>query len=544
MDHAHGGLPPQGPESSEKLSKIQKDRAKAVKEYIENRYSGMGTSRESRRQEWSELEEEMENLGLGEADKECKREALRVALRRQSRQARKRITIDDFELLKIIGKGAFGQVRLVKRKDTGELLAMKTMIKSGMILKNQVTHVRAERNILALNTDAPKSQLIDPLGRWIVQLNTSFQDTHNLYLVMEFLAGGDLMGMLIEKDTFSEEATRFYAAEAILAIEAVHALGYIHRDIKPDNFLLDGRGHVKLTDLGLCKKVDNELLPGMDTGNLGAASSQINGAGGRVVGGDLPINAQSTRGSRHNRKLALSTVGTPNYISPEVLVQDGYGMECDWWSLGVILFECLCGYPPFDDDSDPMHVCKNIINWRKTLIFPKESRERLSAECLDFVKKLICSREERLGTERGAIELKQHKWFQSKGPIDFERIHEWEAPYVPEFSEEVDNIFQKLSVLDSNTVEFNELLKRITANFDEYEDEPLPGMAEGRVGGHQRPDPKFLGFTYKPKTTMPSKQVLSSPNSSAQGDTSTVTSPSIAPRRLKNDMNGSFLATD
>ena len=243
---------------------------------------------------------------------------MKSAIIRSYRQARKRITINDFELLKIIGKGAFGQVRLVKRKDTGEILAMKTMIKSGMVLKNQITHVRAERNILALHSEHES----DPLGRWIVQLNTSFQDKHNLYLVMEYLPGGDLMGMLIEKDTFSEEATRFYAAEAILAIEAVHALGYIHRDIKPDNFLLDGRGHIKLTDLGLCKKVDSEILPGMDTGRLGAAaqsasasasaSASVSSAVGSI---DRPINAPSGRGSRHNRKLAESTVGVSDNIN-------------------------------------------------------------------------------------------------------------------------------------------------------------------------------------------------------------------------------------
>ena len=295
-----------------------------MKEYIESKYNNIGATRELRRGQWLELESEMARMGLTDPDKEDRRDALRLAIRKQSRQARKRITIADFELLKIIGKGAFGQVRLVKRKDTGEVLAMKTMIKTGMVLKNQVTHVRAERNILALHSEKyqqsnEQSSVIskngdDPLGRWIVQLNTSFQDKHNLYLVMEYLPGGDLMGMLIEKDTFSEEATRFYAAEAILAIEAVHALGYIHRDIKPDNFLLDGRGHLKLTDLGLCKKVDSGVLPGMDHGSLGAAARSSANYGhspavSAALDGDMPINQPSTRGSRHNRKLAVSTVG-------------------------------------------------------------------------------------------------------------------------------------------------------------------------------------------------------------------------------------------
>ena len=203
---------------------------------------------------------------------------------------------------------------------------------------------------------------------------------------------------------------------------------------------------------------------------------------------------------------------TPNYISPEVLVQEGYGMECDWWSLGVILFECLCGYPPFDtEDEDPMHVCKNIINWRTTLGFPREAREKLSKECLSFVKGLICSAEDRLGYDKGAIELKEHAWFREKSPIDFDRIRELEAPYVPEFSDEIDNIIENLRVLDSSTQEFQKLVKRITSKFDDYEDEPLPGMLEGQLGRHQRPDPKFLGFTFKPKHSVSSKDLLTSP---------------------------------
>lgn len=465
----------------------------------------------------------MARLGLSESEKQEKRETLKSAIRRESRLARKRITIADFELLKIIGKGAFGQVRLVKRRDTGEVLAMKTMIKANMLLKNQVTHVRAERNILAMNSDtfqpstgdgaAEIQGQGDPLGRWLVQLNTSFQDLHNLYLVMEYLPGGDLMGMLIEKDTFSEEATRFYAAEAILAIEAVHALGYIHRDIKPDNFLLDGRGHIKLTDLGLCKKVDSGMLPGMEQGHFGQAANVSSQSGSKS---EVPINAPSSRGSRHNRNLAQSTVGTPNYISPEVITQTGYGMECDWWSLGVILFECLCGHPPFGTVEDPMLVCRNIVNWRTTLGFPEEAKENLSESCVSFVKGLICNAEERLGYNAGAVELKQHAWFQEKGPIEFDRIRELEAPFVPEFSSEVEEIQEKLRSLSSDSEEFKKLIKRITSKFDEFDDEPLPGMMEGQLGMSRGPDPKFLGFTYRPNRHMTSKEVLTSSSASTQ----------------------------
>jgi serine/threonine protein kinase len=381
---------------------------------------------------------------------------------------------------------------------------MKTMIKTGMVLKNQVTHVRAERNILALHSETVESSKLsytgsnskmsvsDPLGQWIVQLNCSFQDKHNLYLVMEYMPGGDLMGMLIEKDTFSEATTRFYAAEAILAIEAVHALGYIHRDIKPDNFLLDCQGHIKLTDLGLCKKVDSGHLPGMDSSTLGGLNITHTESFLRST-----LSDQNLRVSRHNRKLAESTVGTPNYISPEVLLQEGYGMECDWWSLGVILFECLCGYPPFDsDDQDPVHVCNNIINWKNTLSFSKECTSRLSKECMSFVKALICNPEQRLGSRNGAQELKAHKWF-TNAEIDFERIRELEAPFVPEFSAEADMILnEKLVSLDSKSDEFKILVKRITSKFDDYADEPLPGQLEGRIGKGSAPDTRFVGYTY------------------------------------------------
>lgn len=492
----------------------------------------------TREKQWNDHEAELKRLGLNELTREEKRSALRNDIKRQSRQARKRITVADFELLKIIGKGAFGQVRLVKRKDTGEVLAMKTMIKTGMVLKNQVAHVRAERNILALHSDnvimetgGERSECFggDPLGQWIVQLNCSFQDRHNLYLVMEFMPGGDLMGMLIEKDTFSEAATRFYAGEAILAIEAVHSLGYIHRDIKPDNFLLDARGHIKLTDLGLCKKVDQVNLPGMDSSGLGAATRSTTnssltaggggGSGGSGGGGPLSPNnlsnsgedgllsgvaGTSGRSSRHNRKLAQSTVGTPNYISPEVLMQDGYGMECDWWSLGVILFECLCGYPPFDsEDQDPVQVCNNIINWKKTLFFSKECTAKLGKECIAFVKALICNPEQRLGYLKGASELKQHKWFTNAN-MDFDRISELEAPYIPEFSEEADAILkEKLPSLQVDSAEFQRLVKRITSKFDEWPDEPLPGQLEGQLG-KGRGDIKFVGYTWRKKLALPS----------------------------------------
>ena len=148
----------------------------------------------------------------------------------------------DFEPLSIIGRGAFGEVRICRVKATGEVVAMKKMKKSEMVYKNQVAHVKAEREVL-----------VKAKNPWIVDLKYSFQDEKYLYLVMDFLPGGDLMTLLMRKDVLSEEESRFYIAETILAIETVHKVNYIHRDLKPDNILLDKHGHVKLTDFGLCK---------------------------------------------------------------------------------------------------------------------------------------------------------------------------------------------------------------------------------------------------------------------------------------------------
>lgn len=151
------------------------------------------------------------------------------------------MTTKDFEPLKIIGRGAYGEVRLCKWIATGELVAIKKMKKKDMIKKNEIEHIRAERSVLSKSSN-----------KWTIDLKCSFQDDDFLYLVMEYLPGGDLMNMLIKKDIFSIEEARFYIAETILAIEYVHSLGYVHRDIKPDNILLDKDGHIKLTDFGLC----------------------------------------------------------------------------------------------------------------------------------------------------------------------------------------------------------------------------------------------------------------------------------------------------
>ncbi|KAG6844900.1 hypothetical protein H0H87_002599 [Tephrocybe sp. NHM501043] len=338
------------------------------------------------------------------------------------RLRRTKLGLDDFRTVKVIGKGAFGEVRLVQKVDTGKIYAMKTLKKEEMLKKDQLAHVRAERDVLA-ESDSP----------WVVQLYYSFQDPSYLYLIMEFLPGGDLMTMLIKYDTFSEDVTRFYLAECVLAIEAVHKLGFIHRDIKPDNILIDKDGHIKLSDFGLStgfqKKHDSSyyqrLLDPVNTATSPsiAAHSQRNSVMVNSINLTMSNKDQIATWKANRRKLvrAYSTVGTPDYIAPEIFLQKGYGKECDWWSLGAIMFECLVGYPPFCSDSTH-ETYQKIMQWPRYLQFPDDVH--LSRESEDMIRRLIINAEQRLSVEQ----IKKHPFFYG---VDWDTIRRIDAPFVP-----------------------------------------------------------------------------------------------------------------
>ncbi|WWD19359.1 hypothetical protein CI109_103818 [Kwoniella shandongensis] len=384
------------------------------------------------------------------------------------RLRRTRIGLEDFRTVKVIGKGAFGEVRLTQKVDTGKIYAMKTLKKNEMFKKDQLAHVRAERDVLA-ESNSP----------WVVQLYYSFQDSQYLYLVMEFLPGGDLMTMLIKYDTFSEDVTKFYMAECILAIEAVHHLGFIHRDIKPDNILIDSLGHIKLSDFGLStgfhKQHDSayyqKLLGGGDVSNNPRQSQAggNNGARNSVMVNAINLTMTSKQDimtwKANRRKLAYSTVGTPDYISPEIFLQQGYGKECDWWSLGAIMFECLVGYPPFCSEN-AHDVYRKIIDWRNHLFFPDDVH--LSREAEDLIRRMLCESEKRLTVEQ----LKAHPFFYG---VDWATIRDIDAPFVPHLR----------SITDTSYFPTDEL-------------DQVPEVPTGAdTGGDAKKDLAFLGYTFR-----------------------------------------------
>ncbi|XP_027690941.1 serine/threonine-protein kinase LATS2 [Vombatus ursinus] len=373
-----------------------------------------------------QLEQEMAKAGLCEAEQEQMRKILYQKESNYNRLKRAKMDKSMFVKIKTLGIGAFGEVCLAFKVDTHALYAMKTLRKKDVLNRNQVAHVKAERDILA-----------EADNEWVVKLYYSFQDKDNLYFVMDYIPGGDMMSLLIRMEVFPEHLARFYIAELTLAIESVHKMGFIHRDIKPDNILIDHDGHIKLTDFGLCtgfrwthnskyyQKGSHIRQDSMEPSDLWDDVSNCRC-------GDRLKTLEQRAKKQHQRCLAHSLVGTPNYIAPEVLLRKGYTQLCDWWSVGVILFEMLVGQPPFLAPT-PTETQLKVINWESTLHIP--TQVKLSSEASDLITKLCCAAENRLG-RNGADEIKAHPFFSS---MDFSGdIRRQPAPYVPKISHPMD----------------------------------------------------------------------------------------------------------
>ncbi|KIO09885.1 hypothetical protein M404DRAFT_131052 [Pisolithus tinctorius Marx 270] len=448
------------------------EKAVSARIYFENLYFPLLRQPPSREQRRVAMEKDMIAMNLSEEEKERLRMKWRQNETDYLRERRRKVDATAFIKLKTIGHGAFGVVSLIKERATGQLFAMKQLRKTDMLRKGQEGHIRAERDILKSASLVPS-----PGGaEWIVKLYYSFQDRDNLYLILEYMGGGDLLNLLIERDVFDEDFTRFYVAEMVLAIESCHRHGFIHRDIKPDNFLFDPEGHIRLSDFGLATDLHwahdtlyyeqqrRHLLHtyGID---LDDGSSPLDGTKTKRMdkkeikllmdGGDGQGGIFTWR-EKNRRKVRWLPCGTNSYMSPEVIRGSGYSFSCDWWSLGVIMFECLYGYPPFVSRS--RHVTRQkILNWKDTLKFPP--RPHVSHEGINLMRQLLCEPEDRLGSQStasvfrldthaiharrsgflsppshagdGAQLIKAHPWFRG---IDWESIHKYPAPYRPELS--------------------------------------------------------------------------------------------------------------
>lgn len=300
---------------------------------------------------------------------------------------------------------------------------------------------------------------------WIVKLYFSFQDEDYLYLIMEYVPGGDLMNLLIKWDTFTEEQTRFYIAETLLAIESVHNLDYIHRDIKPDNLLIDSSGHLKLSDFGLCTGFETSKFAQLYK-NLSGQSTKL-----RAEDNDESMFSKERRANWRAkcRVTAFSTVGTPDYIAPEVFMQKGYTQECDWWSVGCIMYEMLVGYPPFCSDT-PAETYRKIMNWKETLVFPSDVE--ISPVAKDLISGLLCDVKNRLTLE----EIKAHPFFDG---FDWRSVKKQKPPFIPKLVSPTD-----------------------TSNFDEFDEED-DQQEQSKTKKKNVWSPfdsnniHFIGYTYK-----------------------------------------------
>jgi len=272
------------------------------------------------------------------------------------------ISLTDFELMDTLGTGSFGRVRLVKflqaPAGTPIYYALKILKKSEVIYLKQVEHVKTEKKLL--------EQIMHP---FIVNLMGAFQDEKNLYLMMEYIIGGEFFSHLRKAGRFPNDTSKFYAAQITLVFEYLHGMQILYRDLKPENLLLTSEGNCKVTDFGFAKRVEYRTW---------------------------------------------TLCGTPEYLAPEIILSKGHGKAVDWWALGILMYEMLAGYPPFYDE-DPLGIYQKILEGK--IKFPWH----FDRHSKDLIKKLLTADlTKRLGNlKAGADDIKKHKWFMATATEEY-----------------------------------------------------------------------------------------------------------------------------
>jgi len=292
----------------------------------------------------------------------------------------KKASVEDFEMLKVIGKGSFGRVLLGKHIKSNQVYAIKVLSKEAIVRQDEAKHIMSERNVLLGNVHHP----------FLVGLHYSFQTPQKLYFVLDYVNGGELFFHLQQEKKFSVARSLFYAAEITSALGYMHQLNIVYRDLKPENILLDSKGHIILTDFGLCKE---NVRPGGSTATF---------------------------------------CGTPEYLAPEVLKKHSYGRAVDWWCLGCVTYEMMCGLPPFySRDCNEMYdrILHDILSFPEFVPGPARS----------FLGELLVRiPDQRLGgSTEDAADVKKHVFFRD---IDWAALDRKEVspPFNPGVSDHMD----------------------------------------------------------------------------------------------------------
>ena len=409
-----------------KITSLTAEKAKISKSIIEKKYNKLITRQKNHKKIWVEIDKYFSTITtLTDSEKN---DIKLMALEKENqilKLFRKKISINDFEIIKPIGKGGFGEVNICRNKENKKIYAMKRMTFEQLKYKNGLLNFLAEKDILSINNN----------NVWMTQLRFSFIDNQYLYLIMDYCPGGDLMSYLINRDTLEETEARFYIAEIILCVDSLHKMNCIHRDLKPDNILIGKDGHIKLSDFGLSfisreklfpftENKTEKIIPGLFFRKTSAEEDEKN----IEIKNSINDSNKSIKSAKSFQNIiAYSGVGSPDYMAPELILNEnnkGYGGEIDWWSVGAIFYEMLVGIPPFLSDT-PQATCEKIVHYQKYLKIPEQIKISNEAEKLIFG--FLTEPKKRLGIN-GIDEIKKKPFFKN---FDWDKIRDMSPPFIP-----------------------------------------------------------------------------------------------------------------